>query len=189
MVVIWKPLLEEYRYLLSELLGFCCAFITSDVVFGLDEHEDESFLRFGSFIDDLYPLFLQLLGAKDGEANIRVSLISYPSPPKISNGPLCKVGCVFLVVVVSMLLHAEIGRNDHRECAPHFNVASKLTWFSILFFRHKQRRAFWLFANYLNQSIHQNFLIKYSKTSMKLFLNWFNFFTTKNKIEHFIFIA
>ena len=31
-----------------------------------------------------------------------------------------KVGCVFLVVVVSMLLHAEIGRNDHRECAPHF---------------------------------------------------------------------
>ena len=47
------------------------------MVFGLDEHEDESFLRFGSFIDDLYPLFLQLLGAKDGEANIRVSL-SYP---------------------------------------------------------------------------------------------------------------
>ena len=61
------------------------------MVFGLDEHEDESFLRFGSFIDDLYPLFLQLLGAKDGEANIRVSLISYPSPPKISNGPLCNV--------------------------------------------------------------------------------------------------
>ena len=48
--------------------------MTSDIVFGLDEHEDESFLRFGSFIDDLYPLFLQLLGAKDGEANIRVSI-------------------------------------------------------------------------------------------------------------------
>ena len=31
-----------------------------------------------------------------------------------------KVGCVFLMVVVSMLPHAEIGRNDHREGAPHF---------------------------------------------------------------------
>ena len=69
-------------------MGFCCAFITSDVVFGLDEHEDESFLRFGSFIDDLYPLFLQLLGAKDGEANIRVSLIF---SPKISIGTLCNL--------------------------------------------------------------------------------------------------
>ena len=29
-----------------------------------------------------------------------------------------KVGCVFLMVVVSMLLHAEIGRNDHRVGAP-----------------------------------------------------------------------
>ena len=33
-----------------------------------------------------------------------------------------KVGCVFLVIIVSMLPHAEIGRNasDHREDAPHF---------------------------------------------------------------------
>ena len=31
----------------------------------------------------------------------------------------CKVGCVFLMFVVSMLLHAEIGRNNHREGAPH----------------------------------------------------------------------
>ena len=31
-----------------------------------------------------------------------------------------KVGCVFLMVVVSMLPHPEIGRNDHRESAPHF---------------------------------------------------------------------
>ena len=31
-----------------------------------------------------------------------------------------KVGCVFLMVVVSMLPHAEIGRNDHPEGAPHF---------------------------------------------------------------------
>ena len=33
---------------------------------------------------------------------------------------LLKVGRVFLMVVVSMLLHAEIGRNGHRENAPHF---------------------------------------------------------------------
>ena len=30
-----------------------------------------------------------------------------------------KVGCVFLMVVVYMLLHAEIGRNDHREGGPN----------------------------------------------------------------------
>ena len=31
-----------------------------------------------------------------------------------------KVGCVFLMVVVSMLPHARIGPNDHRENAPYF---------------------------------------------------------------------
>ena len=33
---------------------------------------------------------------------------------------LHKVGRVILMVVVSMLPHAEIGRNEHRENAPHF---------------------------------------------------------------------
>ena len=33
---------------------------------------------------------------------------------------MCKGGCVFLMVVVAMLFHVEIGRNDHREDAPHF---------------------------------------------------------------------
>ena len=31
-----------------------------------------------------------------------------------------KVGCVFLMVVVSLLHHVEFGPNDHREYAPHF---------------------------------------------------------------------
>ena len=31
-----------------------------------------------------------------------------------------KVGCAFLMVVVSMLPHAEIGRNDHPEGSSHF---------------------------------------------------------------------
>ena len=31
-----------------------------------------------------------------------------------------KVGCVFLMVGVSMLSHAEIGRNDRQEGAPYF---------------------------------------------------------------------
>ena len=30
------------------------------------------------------------------------------------------MGCVFAIVVVSMLPHAEFGRNDHREDTPHF---------------------------------------------------------------------
>ena len=32
----------------------------------------------------------------------------------------CKVGYVFLMVIGSMRLHAEIGRNGHREGTPHF---------------------------------------------------------------------
>ena len=31
-----------------------------------------------------------------------------------------KVGCVFPMIVVSLLLHADYGRNDHRENAFHF---------------------------------------------------------------------
>ena len=40
---------------------------------------------------------------------------------------LSKVGCVFAMVVVSILPYAEFGRNDHREDAPHFKrYTSKL---------------------------------------------------------------
>ena len=31
-----------------------------------------------------------------------------------------EVGCVVVVVIVSILPHAEIGPNDHRQDAPHF---------------------------------------------------------------------
>ena len=37
-----------------------------------------------------------------------------------------KVGCVFHMVIVSMRLHAEIGRNNHREGAPHFRKTSRI---------------------------------------------------------------
>ena len=33
---------------------------------------------------------------------------------------IIKVGCVFPMVVVPTLPHAEFGRNDHLEFAPHF---------------------------------------------------------------------
>ena len=33
---------------------------------------------------------------------------------------ICKVGCVVVMVVVSILPHAEFGPNDHRQDAPHF---------------------------------------------------------------------
>ena len=33
-----------------------------------------------------------------------------------------KVGCVFAMVVVSILPQAEFGPNDHRQDAPHFNI-------------------------------------------------------------------
>ena len=33
-----------------------------------------------------------------------------------------KVGCVFLMVDVSILHHVGLGPNDHREYTPHFNI-------------------------------------------------------------------
>ena len=41
-------------------------------------------------------------------------------PDKTVLHPYYKVGYVFLMVGVSMLPHAEFGRNDHREDALHF---------------------------------------------------------------------
>ena len=44
---------------------------------------------------------------------------------------ISKVGCVFLMVVVSLLPNAEFGRNDHREDAPHFiNFERRYRYFS-----------------------------------------------------------
>ena len=41
--------------------------------------------------------------------------------------PENKVGCVFPMVVVSILPHTEFGPNDHREDASHFILKYKLT--------------------------------------------------------------
>ena len=40
----------------------------------------------------------------------------------LNSGWFTKVGCVFAMVVVSFLLHAKLGRNDHREDAPQFSL-------------------------------------------------------------------
>ena len=37
-----------------------------------------------------------------------------------------KVGCILAMVVVFRLPHAEFGRNDHWEGAPHFTLSSKI---------------------------------------------------------------
>ena len=37
--------------------------------------------------------------------------------------PYTKVGCVFPMVVISLLPHAELGLDDHREDALHFNIS------------------------------------------------------------------
>ena len=42
----------------------------------------------------------------------------------IQNKKVCKVGCVFPMVVVSILPHAKFGPRDHREHAPHFTSLS-----------------------------------------------------------------
>ena len=39
---------------------------------------------------------------------------------QVSKRIFSKVGCVFPMVVVSILPHAEFGQNDHREHTPHF---------------------------------------------------------------------
>ena len=41
---------------------------------------------------------------------------------KLRKSASAKVGCVFPMVVVSILPHAEFGPNDHREDAPHFTL-------------------------------------------------------------------
>ena len=41
---------------------------------------------------------------------------------------VCPVGCIFPMVVVSILPHAEFGRNDHQEDASLFTKQSK--WLS-----------------------------------------------------------
>jgi len=40
---------------------------------------------------------------------------------------LNKVGFVFAMVVVSLLLQVEFEQNDHREDAPHFSIAKSQT--------------------------------------------------------------
>ena len=46
-----------------------------------------------------------------------------------SNLTPTKVVCVFLIVVVSILHHAELGRNNHWEAAPHFDIQIYSCWF------------------------------------------------------------
>ena len=41
--------------------------------------------------------------------------------------PADKVGCVFSMVLVTILPHAEFGQNGHREDAPHFNFINLAT--------------------------------------------------------------
>ena len=39
---------------------------------------------------------------------------------RLKNDATVNVRCVVLMIVVSLLLHAEFGRNDHRKDAPYF---------------------------------------------------------------------
>ena len=47
---------------------------------------------------------------------------------------ICKVGCVVVMVVVSILPHAEFGPNDHRKDAPPFtnNISLYCYFFNFL---------------------------------------------------------
>ena len=42
------------------------------------------------------------------------------------NDAKTKVGCVFPMVIVSILPYAEFGRTDHREDASHFNMSKSM---------------------------------------------------------------
>ena len=62
-------------------------------------------------------------------ANVKLKLKNFHYSDKnlglqLSSGSsfYSNVGCVFPVVTVSILLHVEFGRNDHREDAPHFTI-------------------------------------------------------------------
>jgi len=40
---------------------------------------------------------------------------------------VCKVGCIFLMAVISTFPHVEFGRNGHREDAPQFRTFFDMT--------------------------------------------------------------
>ena len=50
---------------------------------------------------------------------------------------LRKVRCIFPMVVVSILLHAEFGLNDHRESVPHFRILLLLDFLTFFLFGFK----------------------------------------------------
>ena len=69
----------------------------------------------------------------------------------------CKVGCIFLIVGVSMLPHAEIGRNDHYEGAPHFINSF---WNSTDLYFHE-----WKSLLHIRTEMSHNYIHQYSKIS------------------------
>ena len=83
-----------------------------------------------------------------------------------------KVGCVVPIVVVSILLHAEFGRNDHPEDAPHFSK-SRVRKFDDIRCDNFERLFFiWTISNgVLVSSVFQ--LIQFLLKALIVFLFWY----------------
>ena len=64
------------------------------------------------------------IAKNDADKNQNVNMLTVLGMFKNALSIICakghRVGCVFLVVIVSILLYAEFGQNDHLEVAPHF---------------------------------------------------------------------
>ena len=93
---------------MAEKIGVKPIITANDVVHG-DEKLNMAFLAtlFNSVSQTIYFCICK--------PNIRASSV------KIRLTKAYKMGCVFAMVVVSILPHAEFGPNDYQEDAPHFN--------------------------------------------------------------------
>ena len=79
-----------------------------------------------------------------------------------------KVGCVFPLVVVSILPHADFGRNDHREDAPHFNWRS---WKKRHIRKDKRCKRTWFPASIFSQGNINNFRF-WSSSKINICQEW-----------------
>ena len=72
----------------------------------------------GSLYDEDGAKIVQNLVQKAKDKNVQLHFpIDFITADKVS-----KVGCAFPMAIVSVLLHAEFRRNDHREEAPLFRI-------------------------------------------------------------------
>ena len=102
----------------------------------MNEDENNRTVRFFQWVDDEGRYSKNSIYARLIQRQKRI-IRNVENEEPLDEGKLCKylnhvwvnkVGCVFLMVRVSILPHAEFGQNDHREDAPYLNKGLATTF-------------------------------------------------------------